>query len=34
VSGHEAERRQLLRELIDHWLGRGTPGFPVTTLGL
>ncbi|MFT3776940.1 MAG: hypothetical protein QM772_01460 [Ottowia sp.] len=34
VSGGEAERRQLLREQIDHWLGRSTPGFPATTLGL
>jgi hypothetical protein len=34
VAGPEPDRRQLLREPIDHWLGLSTPGFPVTTLGL
>ena len=34
VSGTEPDRRQLLRELIDQWLGRSTAGFPATTLGL
>jgi hypothetical protein len=34
LSGAEAERRHLLREHLDHWLGQSTPGFPVTTLGL
>jgi hypothetical protein len=34
VSGSEAERRQLVREHIDHWLERSTPAFPATTLGL
>ena len=34
VSSAEPERRLLLRELIDQWLGRSTAGFPATTLGL
>lgn len=35
VSGHESERRVLLRERLDEWLLRkSSPGFPSTTLGL
>lgn len=34
VSGSEAERKQQVREQIDHWLARSTPAFPATTLGL
>jgi len=34
VSGAEPERRVVLRETIDEWLKRSTPGFPATTLGL
>lgn len=34
ISGGEAERRVLLREELDGWLARSTPGFAATTLGL
>ncbi|MDO5088005.1 MAG: hypothetical protein Q4D74_10440 [Comamonadaceae bacterium] len=34
ISGSEAERRALLREELDGWLARSTPGFAATTLGL
>ena len=30
----DALRRTALRELLDEWLGRSQPAFPVTTLGL
>ena len=32
--GNEAERRVLLRERLDEWLAKASPGFPATTLGL
>jgi len=32
--GSEPERRVLLRERLDEWLARATPGFPASTLGL
>ena len=34
VSGSEAERRVLLRESLEGWLGKSSPSFPATTLGL
>ena len=34
ISGAEPERRVVLRETLDEWLRRSTPGFPATTLGL
>lgn len=34
VSGHEPERRLALRELLQEWLGKSSPAFPATTLGL
>lgn len=33
-SGHEPERRLLLRENLQEWLKQSSPGFPATTLGL
>lgn len=33
-TGDEPERRVLLREALKEWLGRSSPGFPATTLGL
>ena len=33
-SGPEPERRVALRESLNEWLGRSTPGFPAVTLGL
>jgi hypothetical protein len=33
-SGAEPQRRLLLREKINEWLGKSTPAFPATTLGL
>lgn len=32
--GSEPERRVALRERLDEWLQKSTPGFPATTLGL
>jgi hypothetical protein len=32
--GSEPERRVALRELLDGWMQKATPGFPATTLGL
>ena len=34
LCGDDPARRLLLREQIDGWLARGTPGFPAYTLGL
>lgn len=34
VSGAEPERRLALREALHEWLGRSSPAFPATTLGL
>jgi hypothetical protein len=34
VAGPEAQRRVLLREEINEWLGKSSPGFAATTLGL
>ncbi len=34
VSGREPERRIALREELDEWLRKSSPGFPATTLGL
>jgi hypothetical protein len=34
VAGPEAQRRVLLREDINEWLGKSSPGFAATTLGL
>ncbi|CAN5478033.1 hypothetical protein BH11PSE7_BH11PSE7_00460 [soil metagenome] len=34
VCGDEAARRVLLRESIDEWLRKSSPGFPAATLGL
>ena len=34
ISGAEPERRTVLKESLDEWLRRSTPGFPATTLGL
>lgn len=34
VSGNEPERRVLLRENLQEWLKKSSPGFPSTTLGL
>jgi hypothetical protein len=34
VSGNEPERRLLLRENLQEWLKKSSPGFPATTLGL
>lgn len=34
VSGAEPERRLALRESLQEWLGRSSPAFPATTLGL
>jgi hypothetical protein len=34
VCGAEADRRVLLRESLDEWLRKSSPGFPATTLGL
>jgi hypothetical protein len=33
-SGSEPQRRLVLREKINEWLGKSTPAFPATTLGL
>jgi hypothetical protein len=33
-AGREAARRVALRESLDEWLGKSSPGFPATTLGL
>jgi hypothetical protein len=33
-SGSEPERRVALREALQEWLGKSTPSFPATTLGL
>jgi hypothetical protein len=33
-SGREAERRVLLREGLNAWLGKSSPSFPASTLGL
>jgi len=32
--GSEADRRVLLRESLNAWLGKASPAFPATTLGL
>lgn len=32
--GSEPDRRVMLRESLDEWLRKSTPGFPATTLGL
>lgn len=34
ICGPEPERGQLLRQQIDEWLQRSSPGFAATTLGL
>lgn len=34
ICGPELERRQLLRQHLDEWFQRSTPGFAATTLGL
>ncbi len=34
VCGAEPDRRVLLRESLDEWLRKSSPGFPATTLGL
>jgi hypothetical protein len=34
VAGPEAQRRVLLREQINEWLGKSSPAFAATTLGL
>jgi hypothetical protein len=34
VSGSEAQRRLLLRELLNEWLHKSSPAFPAVTLGL
>ena len=34
ISGSAPERRVVLRQTLDEWLKRSTPGFPATTLGL
>lgn len=34
VAGPEAQRRVLLREEINEWLGKSSPAFAATTLGL
>lgn len=34
VAGSEPQRRLLLRESLNEWLGRSTPSFPAHTLGL
>lgn len=34
VCGGEADRRVLLRESLDEWLRKSSPGFPASTLGL
>ncbi|RZJ14296.1 MAG: hypothetical protein EON50_06550 [Acidovorax sp.] len=35
VSGHEPERRVLLRETLNEWMrSKSSPGFPASTLGL
>jgi len=34
VSGSEPNRRLLLRESLNEWLGKSSPSFPATTLGL
>jgi len=34
LCGDDPARRLLLREQIDGWLARSTPGFPAYTLGL
>lgn len=34
VSGSEPERRLLLRENLQEWLKKSSPGFPASTLGL
>jgi hypothetical protein len=33
-SGAEPERRLALRETLNEWLGKSSPAFPATTLGL
>lgn len=33
-SGHEPERRLALRESLNEWLGKSSPAFAATTLGL
>ena len=34
VSGNEPDRRLQLRETLDEWLHKCSPGFPASTLGL
>ncbi len=34
VAGREAERRVALRETLDEWIRKSSPGFPASTLGL
>ncbi len=34
ICGCEAERRLQIREALDEWLRKSTPGFPASTLGL
>lgn len=34
VSGREPERRVALRETLDEWIRKSSPGFPASTLGL
>ncbi|MEO6973446.1 MAG: hypothetical protein ABI135_08515 [Rhodoferax sp.] len=34
TCGREAERRLQIREVLDEWLRKSTPGFPASTLGL
>lgn len=34
VAGRDAQRRLLQREEINEWLGKSSPAFPATTLGL
>jgi hypothetical protein len=34
VAGTDAQRRVLLREEINEWLGKSSPAFAATTLGL
>lgn len=33
-TGREPSRRLLLKESLTEWIGRGTPAFPASTLGL
>lgn len=34
ICGREPERRLMLRESLDEWLRKSSPGFPASTLGL